>query len=118
MNSGAEKKSFTELKIEKAKKYINSNYSKKIYLKDVADYVCYNSHYFSKLFKKVEKVNFNVYLNNIRLEKSKEYIENTDLTFREISKKVGYEDFSYFTLVFQKYVGVLPSEYRKKMRNG
>ena len=109
-----DKKSFTELKIEKAKKYINSNYSKKIYLKDVADYVCYNSHYFSKLFKKVEKINFNVYLNKIRIDKAKEYVENTRLPFREISKKVGYEDFSYFTLVFQKYTGVLPSEYRKK----
>jgi len=102
--------------IIKAKNYIYKNYTGKIYLKEVADYVNLSPYYLSRIFKQQTGINFTEYLNKVRIKKAKEYIRNFDLSLGEISQKVGYEDFSYFSSVFRKYEGCLPSEFRKKHR--
>ncbi|WP_422120719.1 helix-turn-helix domain-containing protein [Koleobacter methoxysyntrophicus] len=36
---------------------------------------------------------------------------------KEISEMVGYENLSYFSSVFVRYVGCLPSLYRKNLQD-
>lgn len=102
--------------ISNAKDYINKNYDKKIYLNDVAEYVGFSPYYFSRLFKKSTGMNLSEYINRFRIEKAKEFMLNFDLSLKEISEKVGYEDFSYFSTVFQRYEEELPSKYRKTLK--
>ncbi|GAA0177865.1 response regulator [Clostridium sediminicola] len=102
--------------ISHAKEYINNNYDKKIYLNDVAEYVGFSPYYFSRLFKKSTGMNLSEYINRFRIEKSKEIMSDFDLSLKEVSEKVGYEDFSYFSTVFQKYEDCLPSKYRKTLK--
>ncbi len=47
-----------------------------------------------------------------RIKKAVELLESSDLKVYEISFKVGYSDSKYFGKIFQKIVGVKPSEYR------
>lgn len=56
---------------------------------------------------------FKEYLINIRLKKSKELIETTDLPIGEISKMVGIEDQNYFSRLFKRKYGVSPMNYKK-----
>ena len=102
-----------EKNIEHAKDFIKKHYMEKISLKDVANYSGYSIYYFSKIFKKYTKYNFSTYLNMIRIEEAKLLMSNHQLSIKEISERVGYEDFSYFSKVFKTYEGIVPSEYRK-----
>ncbi len=54
------------------------------------------------------------FVREVRIERAAEYIKNTQLTFSEISYKVGIEDPRYFSRCFKQKFGVTPSEYRQK----
>jgi YesN/AraC family two-component response regulator len=53
------------------------------------------------------------YLNNNRIEKSKDYLANTFLTLCEISEKVGYNNVQSYQRFFKKYINITPGDYRK-----
>lgn len=99
--------------VRQAEQYIEEHYNEKIVLEDIADIVGLNSVYFSVLFKKETGINFSNYLLNVRMEKAKEMICNTNETIAAIGEMVGYKDSRYFSQIFTKTVGVKPALYRK-----
>lgn len=54
-----------------------------------------------------------LYIQKIRVEAAKKFLESDHQTFNEITYKVGYEDSSFFRKTFKKHTGLLPKEYRK-----
>lgn len=56
--------------------------------------------------------NFRSYLNNIRIEKAKELLANTDLSLADIGNQVGFTDQSYFNKIFRKHENLTPGQYR------
>jgi two-component system response regulator YesN len=99
--------------ISKAKNYIEINYKKDISLDDVSRTVDISPYYFSKLFKEETGENFIDYLTNIRIEKAKSLLKNSDLSIKNICVDTGYSDPNYFSRIFKKLVGVTPTEYRE-----
>ncbi|WAM30977.1 PocR ligand-binding domain-containing protein [Caldicellulosiruptor naganoensis] len=99
--------------IEKIIEYIKNHYMEDITLEDLAKMVYLSPTYLSYLFKKQLGITFKEYLINIRLKKSKELIETTDLSIGEISKMVGIEDQNYFSRLFKRKFGVSPLNYKK-----
>ncbi|MCF7754278.1 response regulator [Paenibacillus xylanexedens] len=69
--------------------------------------------YFSQCFKDLMGKTFNEYSRFIRVEKSKEYLLNTNNTIFWIAERVGYTDEKYFSRIFRELTGLLPSEYRQ-----
>ncbi|WP_458127026.1 response regulator transcription factor [Paenibacillus sp. Z3-2] len=69
--------------------------------------------YFSQCFKDLMGKTFNEYSRFIRVEKSKEYLLNTNNTIFWIAERVGYTDEKYFSRIFRELTGHLPSEYRQ-----
>lgn len=65
------------------------------------------------LFKSEMGVSPQRYLNNIRLEKAKEYLENGVLSVKEIASEVGIPNVSRFCRSFKARYGTTPGEYRK-----
>jgi AraC-like DNA-binding protein len=53
----------------------------------------------------------NKYIQAIRLQKAKELLENSTLSVREITEKVGFKTPDYFTRLFKKEYGKVPSDY-------
>jgi two-component system response regulator YesN len=53
------------------------------------------------------------YNTEMRLQRAAELLKNKKNKVREVSLAVGYENVSYFGVVFQKRFGVTPNEYRK-----
>lgn len=100
--------------IDDAKVYINKNYNQDISLDDVSREVNVSPYYFSKLFKDDTGEGFIEYLTNIRIEKAKELLTDTDYSMREICQMVGYTDPNYFSRAFKKKVGVTPTEFKEK----
>ncbi|AKL93803.1 response regulator receiver protein [Clostridium aceticum] len=101
--------------VVKAREYIEAHYHEKVQLQDVANYAGLSSTYFSKFFKQKTGINFSSYLNKVRLYKAKELMKNPNLNLNEISYRVGYEDLSYFSIVFQRYEGMTPTSYRRQL---
>ncbi|MBQ7657641.1 MAG: helix-turn-helix domain-containing protein, partial [Butyrivibrio sp.] len=101
--------------IRTAKKYIEDHFDKDISLDDVSRVVNISPYYFSKVFKEASGLNFIEYLTNIRIEKAKNLLENSNLSIKEICVSCGYTDPNYFSRSFKKNVGVTPTEYKEKV---
>ena len=98
--------------IEKIRIYINRNYQKNLAQDFLASLFYINRSYMSTLFKERTGQKFVDYLNQIRVEKSKELLKNTDKKMYQIAKAVGYDNVKYFFRVFKKYEKITPEEYR------
>ena len=98
--------------IYRAVHYINRNYTNKITLEEVASVVYFSPTYFSKIFKEEMKMNFNAYVNKLRIDFSKKLLLADNSSIANIAAAIGYEDQSYFTKVFKKQTGVSPGQFR------
>lgn len=94
--------------------YINQHYRENISLTDVADNVNISKNYLCDVFKKELGISFMNYITNLRMEKAKEFLSNTDMKMYEISEAVGYSDYAYFSQIFKKHTGTTLSAYRKQ----
>lgn len=103
--------------IDKAIKYIKSNYSTDINLETVASYVHLNPQYFSRYFKCKVGINFIDYVSKVRIDMAKFLLINTEDNISYISLKVGYIDAAYFSKVFMKFEGISPHKFRIDNRN-
>ena len=98
--------------IKKACNYINENFRDEISLEDTAAYCNLSTFYFSKIFKEHKKKNFINYLTEIRINEAKRLLKETDLTMKEISGRIGYQDPNYFTRVFKRVENCSPRYFR------
>ncbi len=100
-----------------AKQYIYDHIDQNISLNDVADMLFINSSYFSALFKRETGETFSNYITNTRIKRSKELLRDLKYSISDVSNMVGYQDARYFSKVFQKSVGIKPSEFRRLYLN-
>lgn len=94
--------------------YISEHYGENITSKDIAAALSYNQSYFCRMFKKSFNKQFNDYLNMYRIVEAKKLLCIEGKTITRIAVECGFNSQSYFAECFKRYVGVLPSEYRKK----
>lgn len=66
--------------------------------------------YLSTKFKKEVGSSFTEYLVRIRMNKAYEILKKGDHACKEAASAVGYEDYSQFSKMFKKYIGMLPTE--------
>lgn len=100
--------------LQKAKKYIDENFSSDISLQDVADYVYLNPAYFSRFFKVHTGENFSDYLLEKRMKKAAELLsENKKIA--EVCTCCGYKNPGYFSRTFKEYYKCTPYEYARKV---
>lgn len=96
------------------KSYIDANYCcSELCLQSMSEYFSVTPSYLCIVFKKMYQTTINQYLNDRRIEKALDYLENSDKKVKEISALIGYPDPNYFIKVFKKSVGVTPKEYRR-----
>jgi len=98
--------------IERAEEYVREHFNENINLNDISQYIYMNPSYFSRLFKSETGENFVDFLSRIRVEKSMELLQNSNLHVYEISNMVGYNDYRYFSKIFKRFTGITPAEYR------
>ncbi|MHA6531401.1 helix-turn-helix domain-containing protein [Paenibacillus sp. BAC0078] len=102
--------------IDQAMLYIQEHYMENISLDSCADYTGTSPFLLSKSFKRVTGNNFIDYLTELRLEKAKELLRDTDLKMNDVAQQVGYQQ-SYFNRIFKKQEDITPTRYRELSRN-
>lgn len=103
--------------IQTALNYIQLKYHEPLTLKEVSEFVYLSPTYFSRLFKEETNTTFIEYLNQYRIEKSKNLLKMTSLPVEVIAHHIGFSSASYFATTFKKNVGKTPSEYRQLFSN-
>lgn len=105
----------TELKrlVESTIDHMHANYTTDISLDQCADLVGTNSYSLSKYFKQFTGINFIDYLTELRIEKAKSLLRETDLKINDIAAEVGYQQ-RYFNRIFKKQVGITPGQFREQ----
>lgn len=102
--------------IDQAMLYIQEHYMDYISLDSCADYTGTSPFLLSKSFKRVTGHNFIDYLTELRLEKAKELLRDTDLKMNDVAQLVGYQQ-SYFNRIFKKQEDITPTRYRELSRH-
>ena len=88
--------------IQKAKRYIEENYAMEdLSLQEVADSVGMSVTYLSRTFKSETNMNFVKYLVQVRMEKARELLAESELSAQETAYRVGFSDYVHFSKTFK-----------------
>lgn len=98
--------------VNKAIKYINNNYNEPITLEDVSSFLKINKCYFCTLFKKETQKTFSQFLNEVRIEKSKDMLLKNDMPILDIALSVGFNNQNYYNMTFKKLTNQTPLNFR------
>lgn len=96
--------------------YINVHYKEDLNLNLIADVFFISPNYLSSLFNEKNHISFSNFVRNLRIEEAKKILTTTNMKVKDISKKVGFKNNSYFINLFTKNVGMTPNVYRGKAR--
>ena len=93
--------------------YITNNYST-VTLEEAAKLMNLSKSHFCRVFKNTFSTSFYKYLTNIRIQKAKSLLSDSQMSVAEIAEKVGYVNgYCHFFETFKKQVGMTPLEFRK-----
>lgn len=96
--------------------YLQNHYNRNISLEELGRAVNLHPRYLCTIFRQVSGKTIGGLLREIRLEKAKRLLLNTDLSITETAMEAGFADSQYFSRVFSRYENKTPTEYRKGKR--
>lgn len=105
-------------RINRIFKYVELNYMNKITLDQVGEQIQMSPSAVSRFFKSKTLYKFNDFLNDYRVDKVAQRMQCTDDSIAEISYACGFNNISNFNRSFKRRMGMTPSEYRQKLKNG
>lgn len=98
------------------KRYIESNFAEDITLDSLSEMAHLNKYYFTHTFTKAYGLSPISYLNEIRIQASKELLQSTNHSISEIARLSGFSSQSYYAQSFKKACNMSPGGYRKAMK--
>jgi YesN/AraC family two-component response regulator len=99
-------------RVQQALKFIHTNYSADISLDQVAKSAGVSKYHFSRLFKEATGVNYQSYLNRLRIDHARKLLSDETLSITAVGQSAGYPDLTHFERIFKKLVGITPSRFR------
>lgn len=100
------------------KKYIHQNYAQHFRLDDLCENFRCSKSTLMNSFREAYGTTINRYTTSIRIAHAERLLAETNTAVREISAECGFADQGYFTKVFVTTLGMSPTEYRRRVREG
>jgi two-component system response regulator YesN len=97
--------------------YLKEHLEEDITRQDLANLVHFNVDYLSRMFKKETGYTLNDYITNEKMQLAKNLIQTTILPIGLIATKVGYSNFSYFSKIYKKTIGISPMDDRNNNKS-
>lgn len=97
---------------DNAKAFIHDNYSEKIGIKELCQYLCCSKSTLVKTFKEECGTTVGSYISDVRLSEAERLLKDSDASINEIAHECGFCDQSYFSKVFVSKHGIPPTDYR------
>lgn len=95
--------------------YVQENYNQKISLQTLCTSVGIGKNRCTEIFNRYTNMSPIEYIRYYRIEKSIEYLRDTDMSITEVAYAVGFGGASYYAETFRKYLGYSPSQVRQEM---
>ena len=92
--------------------YIYEFYNQQLSLDELATISCLSKFHFLRLFKITMGQTPHQFITQVRIEKSKELLNNSKKEIKLIADAVGFADSSSFSRTFYQQVGAYPSQFR------
>lgn len=92
---------------------VRSESHRDLSLDEVSTFVGLSKYYFAREFKRVTRYTFVEYVNLVRCEKARALLAEGKLSVGEVGAACGFSNRSYFSRIFERFVGMLPATYRK-----
>ena len=105
-----------EVYLKKALEFIGTNYSRKISIAQIANYIVLDRSYLYSLFKEYLHISPQEFLIDFRINKACKLMSNSLLSIGDISRSVGYDDQLHFSKIFKKIKGKAPREFRNGLK--
>lgn len=100
--------------LKKALSYIAENFNRQLQLTSVADECSVTGSYLSRLFSEHLDTKFIDYVNRYRINQAVLLLRDNNISIKEASFMVGYQDPNYFSRIFRKVMGISPSDLEKR----
>lgn len=95
--------------------YIETHYSEKILLKDVADNESLSLGYLSHFFRNYFGLSFQQYVSKLRFERARRLLIRTDMSLTEVCVASGFPDCRQMRKIFLELASCIPEDYRDKL---
>jgi len=102
--------------VEKTLQYLDNHYMETITVKRLTDLAGIPHWQYTAIFKELTGKRPLDYLNELRINRSKEKLAASDAPLREIAQGVGFADEYYFNRKFRRTTGLTPRQYALSMR--
>ena len=76
----------------------------------------YTLQHVSTLFKQEVGMNFQEYVQSVRIKESCRLLINTNQKVSDIATRVGYTNIKFFNEVFKRHMDMTPRDFRKKFQ--
>ncbi len=90
---------------------MHSKYMEHWTVTSMADYCKLSVSYFSHTFKDKTGCSPMQFLNNLRIEKAKDFLTSNTMNVTTVSHLVGFDDPLYFSRIFKKSTGISPQHF-------
>ena len=99
--------------IQKIAKYISDNYASEISLDMLSEKFAISKSHLSRQFKSATGFGLSEYISLVRVKNAQRLLMTTNRPVTEIATACGFNDSSYFSAVFKKFLGSSPLRLRK-----
>ncbi len=93
--------------------YLMENLSATLKIKNIAEFLNYSPSYLYKMYKKQKGKTIMDTFMELKTQKAKELLLNTNLSITAIAETLNYDCQSYFTKSFKMHAGITPTAFRK-----
>lgn len=108
-----EKKTHREI-TEEIEEYVVKNIgSAELSVNTMADVFFLHPVYLNRIFKKEKGMSISQYIIGERMKLAEDLLRSGKLSAATVAEQVGYKNYSSFNLVFKKYFGYAPTQYKK-----
>jgi AraC family transcriptional regulator len=98
--------------------YIDESLGESLKVRELAERVGLSQFHFARMFRRSVGRPPHGYLTDLRMERAKRLLRETDLPLARVATSVGYQTQAHFTGVFHREVGVTPGNYRAVCASG
>ena len=117
-SSGANEAPLSEQKkitmVRNALVYLQEHYKEKLTVEAIAEALHFSKSYLSHSFKEITHISLISYINLLRCQSARALMLE-GAAVAEAAMESGFSELSYFTRVFKKTLGILPSDVREEI---
>jgi two-component system, response regulator YesN len=101
-------------KTKRALSFLDKHFTEDVRLSTVSELCGLSESGFSRTFKKEQSITFSEYVMKKRIDHACELLKKPSMQIKAVAFSVGFNDLSYFTRIFRRYLGVTPSAYQRR----